>query len=164
MTSGNDFSDKCDNTWTPIENLEAALVGYDLPSGNPFASDFIEDPGLKKQIFNATIPSENEDENYKLDSGISIREYEMCDDHFKIRLATSIKGYKKVIRFLFEFPIKIENKCPDQLNLTSRNIIMEKKIVIINYISCMIFEKISSIKYVYIQFVADRNITSMNIE
>ena len=101
MTSGNDFSDKCDNTWTPIENLEAALVGYDLPSGNPFASDFIEDPGLKKQIFNATIPSENEDENYKLDSGISIREYEMCDDHFKIRLATSIKGYKKVILFLF---------------------------------------------------------------
>ena len=106
MTSGNDFSDKCDNTWTPIDNLEAALVGYDLPSGNPFASDFIEDPGLKKQIFNATIPSENEDENYKLDSGISIREYEMCDDNFKIRLATSIKGYKKVIFLNFQLKLK----------------------------------------------------------
>ena len=29
-------------------------------SGNPFSSDFIEDPGLRKQIFNATIPSEEE--------------------------------------------------------------------------------------------------------
>ena len=35
-----------------------------LFSGNPFSSDFIEDPGLRKQIFNATIPSEEEkDEN-----------------------------------------------------------------------------------------------------
>ena len=46
----------CDTTWTPVDNLEAALVGYDLPSGNPFASNFIEDPGLRKQIFNATVP------------------------------------------------------------------------------------------------------------
>ena len=88
--------DECDDTWTPIDNLEAALVGYDLPSGNPFASDFIEDPGLKKQIFNATLESENDSEKYKLDSGISIREYQMCDTHFKTRLATSVKGYKKV--------------------------------------------------------------------
>ena len=33
---------------------------------------------------------------FKLDSGISIREYKMCHDYFKTQIATSIKGYKKV--------------------------------------------------------------------
>ena len=89
-------NNECDDTWRPkdLDNIDAALVGYDLPSGNfvvyylhkllhylftifistvylqfyfsgnPFSSDFIEDPGLRKQIFNATIPSEEEkDEN-----------------------------------------------------------------------------------------------------
>ncbi len=37
----------CDAGWTPIPNLGAALVGYDLPTGNPFSDDFIEDPGLR---------------------------------------------------------------------------------------------------------------------
>ena len=29
-------SDKCDDTWRPedLDNIDAALVGYDLPSGN----------------------------------------------------------------------------------------------------------------------------------
>ena len=38
---------ECDVGWTPIPNLGAGLVGYDLPTGNPFADDFIEDPGLR---------------------------------------------------------------------------------------------------------------------
>ena len=38
---------KCDTTWTPLDNLEASLVGYDLPTGNPYASLFIEDPGTQ---------------------------------------------------------------------------------------------------------------------
>jgi len=37
--------DTCDEFWTPFENMAAALVGYDLPRGNPFATDSIEDPG-----------------------------------------------------------------------------------------------------------------------
>ncbi len=86
---------KCDSTWTPIDNLEAALVGYDLPTGNPFASNFIEDPGLKKQIFNATLINA-EDDGYQLETGISLREYDMCDEKFKTNLATSVSGYKKV--------------------------------------------------------------------
>ena len=44
-------------SWEPLPNLRSALVGYDLPTGNPYASDFIEDPGLKKQIFNTTAYS-----------------------------------------------------------------------------------------------------------
>ena len=44
-------------SWEPLPNLRSALVGYDLPTGNPYASSFIEDPGLKKQIFNATMYS-----------------------------------------------------------------------------------------------------------
>ena len=86
----------CDTTWTPVDNLEAALVGYDLPSGNPFASNFIEDPGLRKQIFNATVPANEGDDGFRLETGISVREYEMCDDKFKTKLATSLAGYKKV--------------------------------------------------------------------
>ena len=88
---------KCDTTWTPVDNLEAALVGYDLPSGNPFASNFIEDPGLRKQIFNATVPATEGDDGYRLETGISVREYDMCDDKFKTKLATSLSSYKKVI-------------------------------------------------------------------
>lgn len=88
-----DSESDCDVTWTPVENLEAALVGYDLPTGNPFASDFIEDPGLKKQIFNATL---EDDHGYRLETGISIREYDMCDTQFKTKLATSVSGYKKI--------------------------------------------------------------------
>jgi hypothetical protein len=42
-------------SWEPLPNLRSALVGYDLPTGNPYASNFIEDPGLKKQIFNSTV-------------------------------------------------------------------------------------------------------------
>ena len=38
---------------------------------------------------------------FKLDSGISIREYKMCHDHFKTQIATSIKGYKKVRKVIF---------------------------------------------------------------
>lgn len=88
---------KCDTTWTPVDNLEAALVGYDLPSGNPFASNFIEDPGLRKHIFNATVPANEGDDGYRLETGISVREYDMCDDKFKTKLATSLSSYKKVL-------------------------------------------------------------------
>jgi hypothetical protein len=94
----------CDSSWSPIENIDAALVGYDLPTANPFASDFIEDPGLRKQIFNATVPSINNDgksDGFRLESGISAREYLMCDGHFKTKIATSISGYKKVCMPLF---------------------------------------------------------------
>ena len=87
----------CDTTWTPVDNLEAALVGYDLPSGNPFASNFIEDPGLRKQIFNATVPANEGNDGFRLETGISVREYDMCDDKFKTKLATSLSGYKKVL-------------------------------------------------------------------
>ena len=73
-------------------------------SGNPFASDFIEDPGLRKQIFNATMPDEGD--GYRLETGISLREYDMCDEKFKTKLATSLAGYKKVstsIQFTTKF-------------------------------------------------------------
>ncbi len=35
----------CDEFWAPFDNMFSALVGYDLPKGNPFATDSIEDPG-----------------------------------------------------------------------------------------------------------------------
>ena len=84
---------KCDSTWVPLDNLGASLVGYDLPTGDPFASNFIEDPGLKKQIFNAT---KAEGDFYQLESGISVREYKMCDERFNNRVATALIGYKQV--------------------------------------------------------------------
>ena len=74
-------------------NLEFVFCSQNL-SGNPFASDFIEDPGLRKQIFNATMPDEGD--GYRLETGISLREYDMCDEKFKTKLATSLAGYKKV--------------------------------------------------------------------
>ena len=34
--------------------------------------------------------------SYRLESGVSAREYPMCDDSFTTRVATTIQGYKKV--------------------------------------------------------------------
>jgi hypothetical protein len=45
------YDDKtCDEDWQPFDNMFATLVGYDLPKGNPWATDSIEDPGLRKQV------------------------------------------------------------------------------------------------------------------
>ena len=49
---------------------------------------------MRKQIFNATMPDEGD--GYRLETGISLREYDMCDEKFKTKLATSLAGYKKV--------------------------------------------------------------------
>ena len=38
--------------------------------------------------------------SYRLESGVSAREYPMCDDTFTTRVATNMQGYKKVIDFL----------------------------------------------------------------
>lgn len=84
----------CDENWTPFPNMASALVGYDLPKGNPFATHSIEDPGLRKQIFNATF---EDGEDYVLESGITAREYKMCDTEFTNRGATNMRGYEKVI-------------------------------------------------------------------
>lgn len=82
----------CDENWTPFPNMASALVGYDLPKGNPFATHSIEDPGLRKQIFNATF---EDGEDYVLESGITAREYKMCDTEFTNRGATNMRGYEK---------------------------------------------------------------------
>lgn len=87
--------DECDEDWTPFENMASTLVGYDLPKGNPFATTSIEDPGLRKQIFNATW-EDLETEDYVMESGITAREYKMCDTEFTNRGATNMKGYEKV--------------------------------------------------------------------
>ena len=47
---------ECDVGWAPIPNLGAALVGYDLPTGNPFSDNFIEDPGLRSGSFCQLLP------------------------------------------------------------------------------------------------------------
>ena len=36
------------------------------------------------------------DDGYRLETGINLREYDMCDEKFKTKLATSVAGYKKV--------------------------------------------------------------------
>ena len=36
------------------------------------------------------------DDGYRLETGINLREYDMCDEKFKTKLATSVSGYKKV--------------------------------------------------------------------
>ena len=48
----------------------------------------------------------DEGDGYRLETGISLREYDMCDEKFKTKLATSLAGYKKVstsIQFTAKF-------------------------------------------------------------
>ena len=51
-------ADFCDSSWLPYPNLNAALFGVDRPSLNPVPNDFISDPGIKSQIFQATFRDE----------------------------------------------------------------------------------------------------------
>jgi len=44
----------CDSTWTAYPNLNSALYGIDVPSLNPMPNDFISEPGVRNQIFQAT--------------------------------------------------------------------------------------------------------------
>ena len=63
---------------------------------------------------------------FKLDSGISIREYKMCHDYFKTQIATSIKGYKKVRTQSYlcvEFFLMYSNPSPN-MNFVARIILM----------------------------------------
>ena len=49
----------CDSTWLSYPNLNAALFGVDLPSLNPVPNDFISEPGMRNQIFQATRRDDN---------------------------------------------------------------------------------------------------------
>ena len=48
----------CDSTWLSYPNLNAALFGIDKPSLNPVPSDFVSEPGVRSQIFQATYRDE----------------------------------------------------------------------------------------------------------
>jgi hypothetical protein len=76
---------ECDDEWQPFANMASALAGYDLPRGNPFATTAIDDPGLRKQVFNVTFEDED------------TREYRMCDGEFRSSGATNMVGYEKVL-------------------------------------------------------------------
>lgn len=90
------FKEKtCNEDWTPFSNMGAVLVGYDLPKGNPFSTSSIEDPGLRKQVFKATFEDEDTGD-FVLESGITAREYRMCDNEFKSVALTNMKGYERV--------------------------------------------------------------------
>ena len=84
----------CDENWTPFPGMTSALSGYDLPKGNPWAGDAIEDPGLRKQVFNATF--EDPDGDYVMESGITMRLYRMCDREFSNYGVTNMRGYEEV--------------------------------------------------------------------
>merc|ERR1712038_604918 len=51
-------ADFCDSTWLSYPNLNAALFGIDKPSLNPVPDDFISEPGVRAQIFQATYRDE----------------------------------------------------------------------------------------------------------
>ena len=48
----------CDATWKSYPNINSALLGIDLPSLNPVPNDFISEPGVRNQIFQATYREE----------------------------------------------------------------------------------------------------------
>ena len=48
----------CDSTWLSYPNLNAALFGIDKPSLNPVPKDFVSEPGVRSQIFQATYRDE----------------------------------------------------------------------------------------------------------
>ena len=67
---------------------------YSLYKGDPFAGDSIEDPGLRKQIFNATF-EDFDTGDFLVEGGVTAREYRMCDGSIDSRAVTNMKGYEK---------------------------------------------------------------------
>lgn len=109
-----DDDDDCDSDWTPFPNMASSLVGYDLSKGNPFAMGTIEDPGLRKQIFNVSW-EDTDTGDYVMETGIAMRAYKMCDADFKSKTATNMRQYEKILAassltgFGYEVGIEVES-------------------------------------------------------
>ncbi len=78
--------------------MATGSVMYYLLYDHFFSVPFLPPPlraGLRKQIFNGTWWDEETDD-YVMETGISVREYQMCDREITSRAATNMKGYEKV--------------------------------------------------------------------
>ena len=73
----------CDSTWLSYPNLNAALFGIDKPSLNPVPNDFISEPGMRNQIFQAT---------WRDDSG-AMAQYDYVQTIDDLRCATKFDEY-----------------------------------------------------------------------
>ena len=73
----------CDSTWLQYENLNAALFGLDLPSLHPMPLDWLDEPGVRGQIFQAT---------YREEDG-SMNQYDYLETVNNLRCTASFEEY-----------------------------------------------------------------------
>lgn len=76
-------ADFCESTWLSYPNLNAALFGIDQPSLNPVPNDFISEPGVRAQIFQAT---------YRDDTG-SMSQYDFVQTIDDLRCTSKFDEY-----------------------------------------------------------------------
>lgn len=68
----------CDPNHMAYPNLEEAMRGYDVPTGNPNPGHGMADPGIRNQIFSPMV--KNEDSHYKLDTSFVTANHQIkCD-------------------------------------------------------------------------------------
>ena len=103
----------CDSTWLSYPNLNAAMFGVDLPSLNPVPNDFISEPGMRNQIFQAT---------YRLETGI-MAQYDFVqtiddlrcttkfDEHLYESFESLIDGWSEMEQTGFGTNFDLKAKC-----------------------------------------------------
>jgi len=79
----------CDRNWTPFENMNHGLQGYNIRNGNPMHK--INDPGFKSQIFNAV---KIVDQKVQLESGIIVNDVANCNANMEKRTFTTLNSYR----------------------------------------------------------------------
>ena len=82
--------DDCSPNWLPFDNMNAALLGYDIMEGNPFQSN--GDPGFRTQIFAPTVKTAQH--RYELHSAYTFTEPNHCDTKMSTSVFSNANEYR----------------------------------------------------------------------
>ncbi|XP_066925072.1 uncharacterized protein [Clytia hemisphaerica] len=86
--------DDCSPNWLPFDNMNSALKGYDIMTGNPFSNG--KDPGFRQQIFVPTV--KNAEHRYELHSAFTYDNEVYCDTKMTTDISSTSKEYRKFMR------------------------------------------------------------------
>ena len=80
----------CSPNWLPFDNMNSALKGYDIMTGNPLSDG--KDPGFRGQIFVPTV--KNAQHRYQLHSAFTYDSEVYCDTKMTTDVSSTSKDYR----------------------------------------------------------------------
>ena len=90
ITTNSCIGDDCSPNWLPFDNMNSALKGYDIMTGNPLSDG--KDPGFREQIFVPTV--KNAQHRYELHSAFTYDNEVYCDTKMTTDVFSTSKDYR----------------------------------------------------------------------